>query len=857
MKKLLWLLALLALAGLMAASMAEGGTDVISIADLCDAQAGARFDAAPSVSGALSDDGTADMTVMVYICGSNLESGVAHWATRDLAEMFGSGFDESRVNLVLALGGAAAWESNRFPTNCVTELYCRPARGVASIINSQYGASMGDAGTLSTFLRDAVAACPARRYVLVIWNHGGGPVDRLCVDELFDDGLYTQELVEALADSPFGPEQKLEWIGMNACLMGSAEIGSALAPYADYLFASEDVLIAPDFDYGFLRDLVDQDAETAGRAIVDGYFDSYEKFWMRYGGDINSIKTYTSADRTMSVIDLSKMDAVEQAVDALFSAAPSPADEGDFIKLARARSDALEFGLSSGVHLDLVDLESLADAYSGIAPDQSAALKAAVSDAVVYNRTNIDGASGLSIYYPHSNQLYYYYLWGAQMAANDFGGSYRAFMEAYLDKLYEDTVNWSGVFDTLTVVARDDGEGCTAMVSLTGEQIQYAYSAQLITLQGSRLLDSSGGYHLMGHQQKASLIGDTLVVDFDGKAMALMDGSGNVVSAINSVWRDGYYFVSASLQDRSIGEFDGTERVQCVWLVLRENGAGGLDLVNIVPCDRNEVAPSDDKINASFSGLTLDSDMWPVIYLTGVSVQPRYDEAGRITPADTWPSTDDFSDPNTVLSMQYVDNTQPWQLGFTSIPDDIYGRYAQLVITDICGRRHASPLVPLPNRCKLAAAQLNEQLYAEGDISVTLSEISLVRDDINGHTGMLFTLDIENPTDGQLFYGIANLAFNGTPQMTRLSWTDDEGNAQSIDTNAGISWNANPQSSTRISLFLDWNELVSDIPEHIDRIAFDTTFALYETDDYAAGAAASFEGSVDLAVDLDARGMKD
>lgn len=59
MKKLLWLLAL---AGLMAASMAEGGTDVISIADLCDAQTGARFDAAPSVSGALSNDGTADMT---------------------------------------------------------------------------------------------------------------------------------------------------------------------------------------------------------------------------------------------------------------------------------------------------------------------------------------------------------------------------------------------------------------------------------------------------------------------------------------------------------------------------------------------------------------------------------------------------------------------------------------------------------------------------------------------------------------------------------------------------------------------------------------------------------------------------
>lgn len=854
MKRLLSVLAILALLALFAGALGEGGMETISLEDLTGGLAGATFAGEPgAIDGIAANE--AELTVMVYICGSNLESGSEHWATKDLAEMCRSGFDESRVNVAVALGGASAWGMSDIRTDVVTEMCLYPSRGSATIYNRQPGASMGDARTLSTFLRNAVAVCPARRYALVIWNHGGGPVGEMCLDELSGDSMVTQELVAALADSPFGGELKLDWIGMNACLMASAEICDALSPYADYLFASEDVLIAPDFDYRFLRDVANQDSETVGRAIVDGYFETYEDYWLINSESANMMMAYLFADRTMSVIDLRRIDAVEQAVDALFAAVPSPVQESDFVQLARARSGAVEFGLVSGSHLDLVDLTSLANAYAPFAPEQAAALKAAVGEAVVYNRTNMEGASGLSIYYPNSNLLYYYYLWKDQMTANGFGGSYLDFVSTYIDKAYETSVDWSGLYDTLTLSARQEGEGYVATLTLDPKQQEYAYSAQLITLQGGKLLKSEGGYHLFGHQNHAGLYGNMLMIDYDGKSMALLDADGNVVNEVNSVWRDGYYFVSACLADRPMQEYDGTERLQHVWLVLRENDYGGLDLVNLVPSERGEVAPSDEKVNASFSGLTLDSETWPVVYLFSNSTQPKYNDKGELLPADTWPTAGEVNDMDTVLSYICVDNTQPWQLGFAPLPDDIYGRYAQVVVTDICGQRHASPLVELPNRCKLAAARPEQALYSESGCGVALEEVSLVRDDINGYRGMLLTLQIDNPTDWDLWYDFSNVRFNGVDQVTRLSWTDDEGNPQQVDTGLGISDIAWAQSDSRVSLFLDLTDLEGALPERIERLGFEVSIALREPGEVLEDAVEPFRDSLELTVDLNTQGL--
>ena len=61
--------------------------------------------------------------------------------------------------------------------------------------------SMGDPEQLSDFIRWTAKNYPAKKYALVLWDHGGGAKTGLFIDELFSgDVLYLYELKQALAD---------------------------------------------------------------------------------------------------------------------------------------------------------------------------------------------------------------------------------------------------------------------------------------------------------------------------------------------------------------------------------------------------------------------------------------------------------------------------------------------------------------------------------------------------------------------------------------------------------------------------------------------------------------------------------
>ena len=56
------------------------------------------------------------LTVMVYMCGSNLET-LSGSATADIGEMLGSDFDTDRVNLVVMAGAPGAGTRTCAPAN--------------------------------------------------------------------------------------------------------------------------------------------------------------------------------------------------------------------------------------------------------------------------------------------------------------------------------------------------------------------------------------------------------------------------------------------------------------------------------------------------------------------------------------------------------------------------------------------------------------------------------------------------------------------------------------------------------------------------------------------------------------------
>ena len=50
------------------------------------------------------------MTLMVYMCGSDLESAAYPGASADILEMMKAGFNAEKVNVLLMAGGSNSWE---------------------------------------------------------------------------------------------------------------------------------------------------------------------------------------------------------------------------------------------------------------------------------------------------------------------------------------------------------------------------------------------------------------------------------------------------------------------------------------------------------------------------------------------------------------------------------------------------------------------------------------------------------------------------------------------------------------------------------------------------------------------------
>lgn len=204
---------------------------------------------------------------------------------------------------------------------------------------------MGEAESLTRLLTYGMENRPAEEYALILWNHGGGPLEGVCWDELFSmDRLSLKELTSALGAARM--EKKLKWIGFDACLMCSAEVASAMAPYAEYMVASQETEPATGWNYAFLKGLEsDRTGADTGRRIVDAYFEGYKE---EDGG------------MTLACLDLSKAGALTDGMNAFFSDQSLAISWDTFSVLSKKRAGVTGFG--NGVRGTLDDGYDLVDA---------------------------------------------------------------------------------------------------------------------------------------------------------------------------------------------------------------------------------------------------------------------------------------------------------------------------------------------------------------------------------------------------------------------------------------------------------------------------------------------------------------
>ncbi|MBR1761493.1 MAG: clostripain, partial [Schwartzia sp.] len=222
-----------------------------------------------------SDSGNASDTWVIYwyLCGTDLESELGA-ASEDLAELQKVKLPPN-VKVVIQTGGANQWQTGGVPANG-TGRFVYDSDGLQSL-GETADADMGTGAGLSDFLRFGKENFSADHRVFVFWDHGGGSVGGLCLDERTRNMISLDD-VRGAFDSVYGANPDtppFEIIGFDACLMATVETAQMASKYADYLLASEESEPGIGWYYTDWVTLLSRNTSTPtvtlGKRIVDDF----------------------------------------------------------------------------------------------------------------------------------------------------------------------------------------------------------------------------------------------------------------------------------------------------------------------------------------------------------------------------------------------------------------------------------------------------------------------------------------------------------------------------------------------------------------------------------------------------------
>ena len=255
---------------------------------------------------------------------------------------------------------------------------------------------MGNGDTLRDFLIWASEEFPAKRKILVIWNHGSGwekvaedGSSFLTVPEI-DNSI--EEYREITNDSPF------TLIGFDACLMGMFEIMYELKNHAEMVHGSEAYEPLEGWTYNNLLYKLNKNLNNEDLAyhVVNDYTESYRN------GSV-----YTSYSVTSSVVTTDNLDTLWNELDnfstEINSVLPLFNDE-----IGIARDNTQRFDQNPN-YRDLYDLSvKIEEAIPVISVKDSAKeLRKAINDSIMFEdhwikpgKLNVERANGMTIYFP-------------------------------------------------------------------------------------------------------------------------------------------------------------------------------------------------------------------------------------------------------------------------------------------------------------------------------------------------------------------------------------------------------------------------------------------------------------------------
>ncbi|MBR5537766.1 MAG: peptidase C11 [Clostridia bacterium] len=459
-------------------------------------------------------NGKDTVTIMVYMCGTDLESR-SGMGTADLQEMLNAKTGD-KINLLVYTGGCKGWRNNVVSSKN-NQIYQIRDGQMACLVENAGNAAMTDPDNLASFIQWCAQNFPADRNQLIFWDHGGGSLSGYGYDEKYasSGSMDLAEIDKALKKGGV----TFDFIGFDACLMATLETALTVGQYGDYLIASEETEPGVGWYYTDWLTKLSQNTSMPtieiGKNIVDDFVDV-------------CAQKCRGQSTTLSVVDLAELEATVPASFKNFAASTTKLIENkEYQTVSSARSGAREFAASTKI--DQIDLVHLA---ANMETKEGQALCDALLGAVKYNRTssNMTNAYGLSIYFPYQK-------------ANNVDQAVATYEMIGLDDEYARCIQEF------------------ASMEVSGQVSTGGTASPLPSLMG--MLGSSGGASASSSNASAEMIGQLL-------GAFLQNGSG--ISGLTSGNMD--FLLGRSLSTEDTAQYLAENRLDTDALVWQTNAEG-------------------------------------------------------------------------------------------------------------------------------------------------------------------------------------------------------------------------------------------------------------------------------------------
>jgi Clostripain family/FlgD Ig-like domain len=277
-------------------------------------------------------------------------------------------------------------------------------RGRRMLVDSLGTINMADPKVLTDFGTWGTSRFPAKRYALILWDHGNGwslargGRDPARIQSFGSDwssgdamGIADGELRTALVGIERSLGKPLDLLAFDGCILQEAEVALEVAGTAEVLVGSQLLVPADGYAYGRFLSYLTNHPSADGEILAEELVDEYISFYQGSGLEVSN-----------SAIRLGSASALISAADALIQAyLNAPGDPG-----VRGARDSV-YRILAGQEADLGDFLSLVERDARTEPIRNLAAELRKTQEQMTLKSKATGPdsakiSGLSVWFPRT-----------------------------------------------------------------------------------------------------------------------------------------------------------------------------------------------------------------------------------------------------------------------------------------------------------------------------------------------------------------------------------------------------------------------------------------------------------------------